>query len=173
MHHPEGFDKSKPELQKPLRRSAQACVVASLNPICYTQKGRYEIKKIKYVFVILAILAMLTDVAAAPVVPGHSSTALIEVRNDPGGSVTFIFRVEGQLPKSQLKGTVHANGMNAIFPLSCVQKDQHTVHCTASRNAGGKNVVVTFGGASFWTDVPETRPAPVHDEHIYYIPLPF
>jgi hypothetical protein len=38
MHRPAGFDKSKPELQKPLRRSAQACVVVSFNPICYTKK---------------------------------------------------------------------------------------------------------------------------------------
>jgi hypothetical protein len=28
--------------------------------------------------------------------------------------------------------------------------------------------VVTFGGASFWTDVPETRPVPVHVVHLVY-----
>jgi hypothetical protein len=125
-------------------------------------------KKMQFVLVALAVLAMVTSVAAAPVVPGHGSTALIQVRNDPGGSVTFVFRVEGQLPKSQLHGAVHVNGEDANFPLSCVQKDDTTVQCTTSRNAGGKNVVVTFGGASFWTDVPETRPAPVHEEHLVY-----
>lgn len=117
-------------------------------------------KKMQYVFVVLALLTMLTGIAAAPVVPGHSSTALIQVRNDPGGSVTFVFRVEGQLPKSQLKGAVHVNGEDANFPLYCVQKDDTTVQCTTSRNTGGKNVVITFGGASFWTNVPESRPQP-------------
>jgi hypothetical protein len=132
--------------------------VVIFNPICYIKKGRYEMKKMQLVLVVFAVLAMVTSVAAAPVVPGHGSTALIQVRNDPGGSVTFVFRVEGQLPKSQLHGAVHVNGEDANFPLSCSQKDEHTVQCTTSRNAGGKNVVVTFGGASFWTYVPEARP---------------
>jgi hypothetical protein len=129
--------------------------VVIFNPICNTKKGRYEMKKMQFVLVALAVLAMVTSVAAAPVVPGHGSTALIQVRNDPGGSVTFVFRVEGQLPKSQLHGAVHVNGEDANFPLYCVQKDDTTVQCTASRNTGGKNVVVTFSGASFSTSVPE------------------
>lgn len=126
-------------------------------------------KKMQLVLVVFAVLAMVTSVAAAPVVPGHGSTALIQVRNDPGGSVTFVFRVEGQLPKSQLHGAVHVNREDANFPLYCVQKDDTTVQCTTSRNTGGKDVVVTFGGASFFTSVPESVVEVVPSQYCYNV----
>ncbi len=107
-------------------------------------------KKMQFVLVSLALLAMLTSVAAAPL-----AISLIQVRNDAGGSVVFVFKVSGQFSSAQLKGTVHVNGDDLNFPLNCVQKDETTVQCTTSKNAGGKNVVVTFGGSKFWTDVPE------------------
>jgi hypothetical protein len=110
-------------------------------------------KKIQFVLILLALLAMLTSVAAAPM--AGSAISLIDVRNDAGGGVIFIFNVNGQFSKSELKGSVEVQGVDSNYGLYCTQKDDTTVHCTTSRKTGGENVKVTFGGAIFWTYVPE------------------
>jgi hypothetical protein len=125
------------------------------------QKGWYDMKKMQFVLIVLAVLAMLANIAAAPL-----AISLIQVRNDAGGGAVFVFRVNGQFSPAQLKGTVHVNGEDINFPLYCVQKDETTVQCTTSRNAGGNHVVVTFGGSKFWTDVPEAA-APQYCYNVY------
>lgn len=110
-------------------------------------------KKVQFVLVLLSLLAMLTSIAAAPL--AASAIALLEVRNDPGGNVIFVFSVNGQFSKSQLKGFVQVQGNDANYPMGCNQVDENTVQCTTSKKTGGQNVVVTFGGATFWAHVPE------------------
>jgi hypothetical protein len=110
-------------------------------------------KKMQFVLVALALLAMLTSIAAAPL--ASSAISLVDVRNDPGGGVIFIFNVNGQFSKSELKGFVQVQGADAGYDLYCTQKDDTTVHCTTSRKTGGEKVIVTFGGTTFFAFVPE------------------
>lgn len=112
-------------------------------------------KKLQLKFmVVLSLLAMTATVAAAPM--RAAVITLIGAAND-GGGVSFTFRVSEPLSKSQLKGGwVQVQGGDS-FPLSCVQVDDETVRCTSSKKAGGQNVVVGFGGSTFWTYVPEAH----------------
>ncbi len=117
-------------------------------------------KKIKIVFVLLSLLAMLTSVAAAPMTA--TAIALVEVRNDLRGSVVFVFSVDGRFTKSELKGVVQVQGEDANYDLYCSQVDDVTVRCVTSKKTGGKNVVVFFGGSVFWTRVPNAyQPPPI------------
>lgn len=100
--------------------------------------------------ILLSLLVITTGTVFA-----GSALSLIEVRND-GGGVTFVFRVTGEFSRNELKGFVQVQGGDS-YPLSCVQQDETTVVCHASGKAGGQNVVVEFGGADFWTFVPERR----------------
>lgn len=111
-----------------------------------------KMKKIQFVWVLLSLAAMLATMAAAPM--AASAIALVEVRNDTGGNVIFVFSVEGHFSKSQLKGFIQVQGMDANFKMSCNQVDDSKVQCTTSKKAGGNNVIVTFGGATFWAYVP-------------------
>lgn len=112
-------------------------------------------------FVLVALLAMTTGAAFA-----GSALELVEVRNDEGVP-TFVFRVTGEFSKEELEsGFVKVGGEN--FPLYCAQQDEDTVVCHTSKAAAGNDVVVGFGGASFWDRVPEQGPAqqfcyPVYD----------
>lgn len=105
-------------------------------------------KKIQFsLIILLALLVMTTGTAFA-----GSALSLIEVRNDKSGA-TFIFRVTGEFSRSELNsGFVQVSGGDN-YPLSCAQQDATTVVCHTTKKAGG-NVVVSFGGSSFWTDVP-------------------
>ncbi len=101
------------------------------------------------VLVLAAMLAVTTGTAFA-----GSALELVEVRNSDGG-VTFIFRVTGEFSQDELNsGFVQVEGGDD-FPLYCAQRDATTVVCHTSGKTGGSNVVVGFGGARFWTDVPE------------------
>lgn len=53
-------------------------------------------KKMKYVGLLLSLFATLVSIAAAPL--AGTAIALVEVRNDAGGGIMFVFRVEGQFP---------------------------------------------------------------------------
>ena len=109
----------------------------------------------------------LTSLAAAPL--AGSAISLVEVRTDPAGGVIFIFNVSGEFSRSELKGFVEVQGADANYDLHCTQKDATTVHCTTSRKTGGQNVVVTFGGATFWTYVPDSRPLPSSCQYEYFV----
>lgn len=112
-------------------------------------------KKMKYVGLFLSLLAMLVSIAAAPL--AGSAISLVEVRNDPDGGIMFVFQVEGQFPRSELKGYVHVQGGDD-YPVYCAQVSETQVNCSTSRKTAGQNVSITFGGATFWNRVPESRP---------------
>ncbi len=124
-------------------------------------------KKLRFVWVLFSLLVFLTSLAAAPL--AGSAISLVEVRNDAGGGVIFIFNVSGEFSRSELKGFVEVQGADANYDLHCTQKDATTVHCTTSRKTGGQNVVVTFGGATFWTYVPDSRPLPSSCQFEYFV----
>jgi hypothetical protein len=106
------------------------------------------------VLVLAAMLAVTTGTAFA-----GSALELVEVRNSDGG-VTFIFRVTGEFSQDELNsGFVQVEG-GGDFPLYCAQRDATTVVCHTTKKTGGSNVVVGFGGARFWTDVPEASHTP-------------
>ena len=112
-------------------------------------------KKMKYVGLLLSLFATLVSIAAAPL--AGTAIALVEVRNDAGGGIMFVFRVEGQFPRSELKGYVQVQGGDG-YPVYCAQVSETQVNCSTSRKAAGQNVSITFGGATFWDRVPESRP---------------
>lgn len=125
-------------------------------------------KKMQYVGLLLSLFAMLVSIAAAPL--AGTAIALIEVRNDPGGNIIFVFRVDGEFSKSELKGFVQVQGGDANYTMHCNQVETDRVNCTVSRKAGGKNVIVTFGGATFWASVPEERlPAAPQSKYCYNV----
>ena len=102
--------------------------------------------------ILLTLLVLPTGTVFA-----GSALELIEVRNDYGG-VTFIFRVTGEFSKDELEsGFVQVEGGDD-YPLYCAQQDAETVVCHTSKKAGANSVVVGFGGARFWTDVPGESP---------------
>ena len=108
-------------------------------------------KILSTLFVLVALLAMTTGAAFA-----GSALELVEVRNDEGVP-TFVFRVTGEFSQEELEnGFVKVGGED--FPLYCAQQDEDTVVCHTSKAAAGNEVVVGFGGASFWDRVPEQGP---------------
>lgn len=102
--------------------------------------------------ILLVILFVTVNTGAAW---AGSAIELISVTNN-GGGPSFTFRVSGEFSPSQLKGSGHINGGDD-FEMDCVQKDETTVVCHAPAKAGGQGTSVTFGGSTFWTNVPEQR----------------
>lgn len=119
----------------------------------------------KYLITILALLAMLViqvgTVAAAPVRAGTASLVLVQYV--PGKGPVFTFSVTGKFSKSELKGSLQVEG-GSNYGLYCTQVDSSTVKCNSSAKVSGVNAVLTWGGASFWANVPE---APVFCYKIY------
>jgi len=101
-------------------------------------------------FVLLSMLVANTGAAFA-----SSAIELISVTNN-GGGPTFTFRVSGEFSPNQLKGSGHISGGDD-FSLHCQQQDETTVVCHATKKISGQAVSVTFGGTTFWADVPEQR----------------
>lgn len=122
-------------------------------------------KVIFTMLVLLSMLALLTGtVAAAPLADGVLT--LVEVRNDGGGGVIFVFNFSGDFSRSQLKGgTVNVNGES--FNLSCSQVSGETIQCTTTRKVGGQNVVVNLAGFIFWAFVPAARGASGPTQYCY------
>jgi len=102
------------------------------------------------VLIVLSLLLALVSVAAAPMPSGR--VTLIGVNTVPGKGVVFTFHVDGNYSKSELKGSVRMGGVT--YGLDCVQVDESTVKCTANKAIAGANVAVSWGGSTFWTDVP-------------------
>ena len=108
--------------------------------------------------VLLSLLALVTGtVSAAPQASGVIS--LVEVRNDSGGNVIFVFNVSGDFAKPKMNGTVDVQGEDARYGLHCSSVSEGTVHCTTSRKTGGRNVVVYLEGFVFWAYVPVSTPS--------------
>lgn len=107
----------------------------------------------KAVFTTLLLLSML--LANTGAVFAGSAIELISVTNG-GGGPAFTFRVSGEFSPSQLKGSGQVSGGDG-FPLHCAQQDETTVICHAAKKISGQSVSVTFGGATFWADVPQPQ----------------
>lgn len=107
----------------------------------------------KAVFTALLVFSMLLVNTGAAF--AGSALELISVTNG-GGGPTFTFRVSGGFSPGQLKGSGQVSGGEG-FPLHCAQQDETTVICHAPRKISGQSVSVTFGGATFWTDVPQPQ----------------
>ncbi len=104
---------------------------------------------------VLTLLFLTTGTAFA----ADGLVQLIAVRSD-SGVPTFVFRVNEQLSQSELKGFVHMDG-GSDYGLHCAQQDETTVVCHTSKAVSGKNVVIGFAGARFWSFVPEYTPQQV------------
>lgn len=107
----------------------------------------------KVVLAFMLVISLL--VANTSVVWAGAAIELISVTNN-GGGPAFTFRVSGEFSPKDLKGNGHISGGDD-FMLHCAQQDETTVICHAPGKAGGQSVSVTFGGATFWADVPEQR----------------
>lgn len=119
----------------------------------------------KKFFVVALILFSLLVVTTSTAFAG-SALELVQVRLD-GGVPTFIFRVTGEFSAAELEGGfVQVDGGEA-FPLYCTQTDADTVVCHSSKKANGQDVVVGFGGAKFWTDLPEAEVAHPYCYNVY------
>lgn len=110
----------------------------------------------KQLFTVLLVLSMLVmfvgTVGAAPM--GAGTAALTEVEYVPGKGPVFTFNVSGKFSRSELKGSLHVEG-GADYGLHCTQVDGSTVKCSSSAKVSDANVVLTWGGSTFWTYVPE------------------
>lgn len=120
-------------------------------------------KRVSIILTVFSLVAALLTMAAAPKAGGTAT--LIGAGYVEGKGVVFTFHVEGKFSKSDLKGRVHVDG-GGDYDLDCVKADGETVRCTAQRAVAGHNVVVTWGGAVFWTFVPEV---PYDPEYCYAI----
>lgn len=121
-------------------------------------------KKILFTgLVLLSLLAMSTGAALA----AGASVSLVEVRNDSGGGVIFVFKVSGEFSKSELNnGYVQVQGGDN-YGLYCNQVDESTVQCSTSKKTGDQNVAVNFGGSTFWIFVPPARSSGVQSQYCY------
>jgi hypothetical protein len=99
------------------------------------------------------VLSALLAVTAGTAFAG-SALELVHVANN-GGGPTFTFRVVGDFSDDELAGGFVQVEGGDDFPLYCSHTASDTVVCHTSKKVGGHNVVVGFGGARFWTDVPE------------------
>ncbi len=115
----------------------------------------------KLFFTALVLTALLT-VTVGTAFAG-SALELIQVRNDEGVP-TFVFQVTGEFSQEELQnGFVSVQG-GEDFPLFCAQQDADTVVCHTSKPVAGHDIVVGFGGARFWTNVPEYVAPPTCDD---------
>jgi len=109
----------------------------------------------KHLFTFLVILSMLFmfagTAAAAPLAAGTAT--LVGVEYVPGKGPVFTFSVSGKFSKADLKGALQVQG-GANFNLHCTKVDDSTVKCTASKKVAGENVVLSWGGGTFWAHVP-------------------
>lgn len=107
----------------------------------------------KVLFTVLLLVSMLAATTGS--VLAGSAIELISVTNG-GGGPTFTFRVSGEFSPNELKGSGHISGGDD-FGLHCAQQDETTVICHAPKKASGQAVSLTFGGATFWADVPQPQ----------------
>lgn len=101
---------------------------------------------------ILMLIALLSMTISA--VFADSALELVSVQNN-GGGPTFTFRVNGEFSADELAGGFVQVEGGGIFLLYCAKTAPDTVVCHTSKKVGGHDVVIGFGGARFWTDVPE------------------
>ncbi len=111
-------------------------------------------KHLSVIVLVLAMLTMFTGVAsAAPLASGNAS--LVNVTFVQGKGLVFTFQVSDHYSKAELDGKLHAVG-GGDFDLSCQQVDENTVTCVVSKFTENSDVVVSWGGFTFWTHTPRT-----------------
>jgi hypothetical protein len=120
----------------------------------FVQKGR-KMKTIRILFLFLALFFSPTYSVFA-----DAGISLVEARNDSGGGILLVFKINGDIPKAQLhNGNVVVQGGDS-YGLHCNLVDDSTVQCSTSQKASGKNVVVFFANKKFWVFVPD-KPAEI------------
>ena len=125
----------------------------------------------KKLFVTALVLTALLAVTAGTAFAG-SALELLQVQNN-GAGPTFTFRVTGEFSADELvSGFVQVDGGDA-FPLYCAQTAADTVVCHATKKVGAHDVVVGFGGARFWVNVPDQAPAGPYCYAVYDEPSLF
>lgn len=128
----------------------------------------------KYLITILVLLSMLIvqvgTVVAAPMASG--TIALVSVQYVPGKGPVFTFSVTGKFSRAELKGSLHAEG-GADYGLHCTQVDKSTVKCSTSAKVSGVNAVLSWGGSTFWTFVPEAPAQFCYSVYDWNTPSPF
>jgi hypothetical protein len=118
----------------------------------------------KYLFTILAVMAMLAmQVGTAAAAFGH--IVLVRVRHTYKGPV-FVFSVDGQFSKEELKGLVQVYG-GGEYKLYCNQVNETIVKCTTSRKVSAVNVVVSWAGSTFWAFVPKAPASKAPPQYCY------
>lgn len=110
----------------------------------------------KYLITILVLLAMLVIQVGSVAAAGTAT--LVSVEYGYKGPI-FTFSVSGKFSRAELKGSLHVEN-GADYSLHCTQVDETTVKCTTSDKVAGVNVVVTWGGSTFWAYVPKAPPPP-------------
>lgn len=105
-------------------------------------------------FLLIMLVSMVGTAAAAPI--SSKAVILINVEYGHKGPI-FTFQVSEKFTKAELQGSLHVQG-GSDFNLFCTQVDETTVVCTSSKKVQGVNVVVTWGGSTFWTYVPTESP---------------
>jgi hypothetical protein len=103
----------------------------------------------------MSLLVGLVSIAAAPMAAGNAT--LTNVVFVDGKGVVFTFHVDHKFSRSELRGNVWVDG-GGNYGLDCLQVDSSTVKCNAPQAVGDSNVVVTWGGFSFWTRTPKLPP---------------
>ena len=122
-------------------------------------------KYISALLLVLLLLVMPAPAAAAPVASDRTAR-LISAVYVPNKGPVFTFRVNGKFSKAQLKGRLHVvRGAN--HNLHCTQVDKTTVKCRVSQKVSGVDVVLSWGGFTFWTYAPEAPPDPKYCYRIY------
>jgi hypothetical protein len=109
-------------------------------------------KRFSIVLTVFSLVVALVSIAAAPIAARNAT--LISVVFVNGKGMVFTFQVNGQLSKSELRGSVQVEG-GGSYGLSCVQVDDSTVKCIAHQAVADSNVLVTWGGSSVWTHTPK------------------
>ena len=126
-----------------------------VNPTWLGYKIQSEETMKKYLLTVLVVFSMLVmlvgTAAAAPLAAGTAT--LVGVEYVPGKGPVFTFSVSGKFSKADLKGSLQVEG-GASFNLHCTKVDDSTVKCTASKKVAGENVVLSWGGGTFWAHVP-------------------
>ena len=121
-------------------------------------------KRISIVLTVFSLVFALVSIAAAPMPAGNAT--LISVVFVDGKGMVFTFHVDGEFSRSELRGTVHVND-GGSYGLDCVQVDNSTVKCNAPQAVGGSDVVLNWGGFSFWTHTPQLPPPTTYCYNIW------
>jgi hypothetical protein len=117
-------------------------------------------KKIFHVFSLLLLVVLLASTASPAFAAGGKSASLAAVRFIPGKGVVFIFDLQGEFKKSDLKGSVTIEGHT--YPLYCRFNDAGQASCTSimMNQYAGKAALILFAGSSFSDTIPAERACP-------------